>query len=149
MGYIKGNDLMLFQQIESAWKALGAATNHTLNASREILETANKDTGIFGDNEAGKVTWSLETENMYVIEDYNALMDAFLAGEKLKVSFAIASNADSVDGKPAEGWTRGNDGYEGEVIITTLNANAPYNETATYTATFTGCGPLKKITPAG
>ncbi|WP_302821634.1 phage tail tube protein [Parabacteroides goldsteinii] len=148
MSVVKGSDLMLFKKVgegdSATYEAMGAATNHTLDASRELLETANKDTGIFGDNEAGKVTWSIGVEAMMVMSDYDGLMEAFLSGTKLMAAFAIASNADSVDGKPAGGWKIGNDGYEGEVLITALNAAAPYNDKATYTATLTGCGPLKK-----
>lgn len=148
MAVVKGSDLMLFKRSGSegsyTYKALGAATNHTMNVSREVLETANKDTGIFGDNEAGKVSWSITSENMMIISDYDELMDALLAGEKLFAAFAIASNADSIDGKPASGWVISDGGYEGEVLLTQLDSNAPFNETATYTATFTGCGPLKK-----
>lgn len=148
MSVVKGSDLMLFKRTGESgsytYKALGAATNHTLNTSREVLETANKDTGIFGDNEPGRVTWTLDSENMMIESDYDELMDALLAGEKLYVAFSLAANANSVDGKPKDGWTISDGGYEGEVLLTALNANAPYNETATYTATFTGCGPLKK-----
>lgn len=148
MSVIKGNDLMLFKKEvdgdNSSWAAWGAATNHTLDCSREVLETANKDTGIFGDNEAGKVTWSIGVEAMMIMTDFDEMMAAFLAGEKLMAAFALASNADSVDGKPAEGWEISASGYEGEVLITSLSANAPYNDKATYSATLTGCGPLKK-----
>lgn len=148
MAVVKGSDLMLFKRNGSTgsyvYKALGAATNHTLNVSREVLETANKDTGIFGDNEAGRVTWSLTSENMMIEADYDELMDALLAGEKLFVAFAIAANADSVTGKPEAGWKIAGGGYEGEVLLTQLDANAPYEDKATYTATFTGCGPLTK-----
>lgn len=148
MGVIKGSDLMLFKKTgtgdQAKYEAMGAATSHSLNCSREVLETANKDTGIFGDNEAGKVTWSIVVEAMMVMADYDGLMESFLEGTKLMAAFALASNANSVDGKPAGGWQISESGYEGEVLITALDATAPYNDKATYTATLTGCGPLKK-----
>lgn len=144
---IKGSDLMLFKQDDAgAYKAMGAATNHTLNASREVLETSNKDTGIFGDNEAGKFTWSISVDAMLIFSDYSELMDSMLLGEKLRAAFAVAENADSVGGKPESGWIIDkSQGYEGEVLITELTANAPDGDKATYTATLTGCGPLTKI----
>lgn len=148
MAVVKGSDLMLFKRTGSSpsytYKSLGAATNHTLTTSREVIETSNKDTGIFGDSEAGKVIWSMTSENMMIVTDYDELMDALLAGEKLFVAFSIAANADSIEGKPVGGWTISDGGYEGEVLLTQLDANAPDGDKATYTATFTGCGPLKK-----
>ena len=148
MAIVKGSDLMLFKRSGSegtyVYKALGAATNHSLSVSREVLETANKDTGIFGNSEAGRVTWTLTSENMMLEADYDELMDALLKGEKLFVAFAIASNANSIKGKPVDGWSISEGGYEGEVLLTQLDANAPYEDKATYTATFTGCGPLTK-----
>lgn len=148
MSVVKGSDLMLFKRSgESSsftYTALGAATNHTLTTSREVIETSNKDTGIFGDSEAGKVTWSMTSENMMIEADYDELMDALLAGKKLFVVFSIAGNADDIGGKPEGGWTISEGGYEGEVLLTQLDANAPDGDKATYTATFTGCGPLKK-----
>lgn len=150
MAVIKGSDLMLFKKTglgkaASDWAPIGAATSHSLNASREVLETANKDTGIFGDSEAGKVSWSIEAEAMMVISDYDELMEAFLSGKKLRAAFALAENADSIQGKPADGWKISDQGYEGDVLITALNATAPYNDKATYTATLTGCGVLSKL----
>lgn len=148
MAIVKGSDLMLFERSGESpnfkYASLGAATNHTLTVSREVIETSNKDTGIFGDSEAGKVNWSTTSENMMIEDDYDKLMDAMLAGKKLIVAFSIASNADSIGGKPEGGWTISDGGYEGEVLLTQLDANAPDGDKATYTATFTGCGPLKK-----
>lgn len=148
MAVVKGSDLMLFKRSGNegsyTYKSLGAATNHTLTASVEVIETSNKDTGIFGDSEAGKVSWSMTSENMMIETDYDELMDALLAREKLFVAFSIAKNANSIEGKPEGGWAISDGGYEGEVLLTQLDSNAPDNDKATYTATFTGCGPLKK-----
>lgn len=145
---IKGNDLMIFKREGSepsgpfTYKALGAATNHTLSISREVLTTSNKDTGIFGDNESGIVSWSITTENMMIMADYKILFDAMMKGEKFVVAFSIASNANSETGKPEGGWTISEGGYEGEVLITQLDLNAPNGDKATYSATMTGCGPI-------
>lgn len=146
---IQGRELMLFKRSGEdpsyTWTAMGSATNHTLNASRETIDISSKDTGIFGDSLTGVMSWSISVESLMEMADYESLMDAFLAGEKLYVAFAIASNANAVTGKPSGGWTiQENSGYEGEVIITQLDASTPHNDKATYTATLTGCGPLQK-----
>lgn len=80
MAIVKGNDLMLFKKDVTTpdspvYKALGAATNHTLSMTREVLETSNKDTGIYGESEAGRMTWSITTENMMIEVDFDELVD--------------------------------------------------------------------------
>lgn len=146
---IKGKDLMVFQKTGSAYKALAAATNHTLSISAAVMEASSKDSGKWGDSEAGRMEWEMGTENLFVQADFDTLFDAMVAGEKLDVAFEIAANANSDTGKPDAGWTIGPGGYEGQVLITALNANAPNGENATYTATFKGCGPLNKRKASG
>lgn len=141
---IKGKDLMVFQKTGSTYTALAAATSHTLSISTAVMEASSKDSGKWGDSEAGRMEWEMGTENLFVQADFDTLFNAMVAGEKLDVAFEVAGNANSDTGKPADGWTIGPGGYEGQVLITALNANAPNGENATYTATFKGCGPLNK-----
>lgn len=148
---ISGRELMLFKRSGESpsytWTAMGSATNHTLNCSREQLDISSKDTGIYGDSLAGIISWSIGVESLMEMTDFDSLMDAFLAGEKLYCAFAVASNANAITGKPSGGWTIAEEsGYEGECLITELSANTPHNDKATYTATLTGCGPLTKRT---
>lgn len=143
MTAIKGRNLMLFKKDSSTYKAYGAATDHTLNLSREEIDTSNKDSGEFGDTELGQIKWDVQAENMLVMEDYESLVDAFLAGEPLDIAFAIKKEV-NVTEKPAAGWTIGDGGYEGKVLITSLSAKAPHNGNATCSITFKGKGPLTK-----
>ena len=43
--------------------------------------------------------------------------------------------------RPADGWTAGG-GYTGKVVITSITANAPDNDNATYSVTLEGTGAL-------
>lgn len=144
MGVIKGKDLMIFKKTAEVYTALAAATSHTLSVSSALMESSSKDSGKWGDSEAGRLEWEAGTENLFVQADFDTLFDAMVTGEKLDIAFDIASNADSDTGKPTGGWTIGPGGYEGQVLITALNANTPNGENATYSATFKGCGPLNK-----
>lgn len=144
MKSIKGKDLMIFKKTGETYTSLAAATSHTLSISAALMEASSKDSGKWGDSEAGRLEWETGTENLFVQADFDTLFDAMVAGEKLDVAFEVAANADSDIGKPTGGWTIGPGGYEGQVLITALNANAPNGENATYSATFKGCGPLNK-----
>lgn len=145
---VKGKDLMVFQKKGDDYSALASATNHTLSISAATMEASSKDSGKWGDNEAGRMEWEMGTENLFVQSDFDVLFAAMVAGEKLIVAFEVASNANSDTGKPEGGWAIGSGGYEGQVLITSLNANAPNGENATYTATFKGCGPLSLRKPS-
>ena len=146
MSVVRGRDLMLFKKDQSTYKALGAATTHTMNLSREELDVSNKDTGEYGDTELGQISWDIQADSMMVMVDYESLVDAFLEGEVLDVAFAVTAEAGDKGGKPEAGWTIGAGGYEGKVVITSITANAAHNDKATYSATFKGQGPLKKRT---
>ncbi len=137
---------MIFKKEGDKYKALAAATNHTLSVTTEPIESSSKDSGKWGNSEAGRLAWEMGTENLFVQADFDDLFKAMVAGEKLIMAFTIAANANSDTGVPADGWQIGSGGYEGEALITALNANAPDNEDGTYTATFKGCGPLTKRT---
>lgn len=145
---IKGKDLMVFKKEGDKYTAWALATSHTLSMSASPIESSSKDSGKWGDSEAGRMEWEIGTENLFVQADFDQLFDAMIAGDKLVIAFELAKNANSDTGKPAEGWLIGEGGYEGEVLITALNANAPNGENATYTATFKGCGPLTRRSPA-
>ncbi|MDR1582067.1 MAG: phage tail protein [Prevotellaceae bacterium] len=145
MAVVKGKDLMLFKKTGSTLVALGAATNHTLSISAEVQETSNKDTGKWGTSQPGRYSWTMGTENMLVKADYDTLIAEMIAGTLLHVVFEVASNA-SADEVPEGGWTPANGGWEGDVYITQIDTNAPYEDKATYSATFTGVGALAKRT---
>ena len=98
---------MLFKKVSENYVALGAATTHTMNLSREELDISNKDTGEYGDTELGQISWDIQAESMMIEADYDSLVDAFLSGEVLHVAFAVTAEAGSKTGKPSAGWTIG------------------------------------------
>jgi predicted secreted protein len=141
MAVVKGKDLMLFKQSGATLKAWGAATSHTLNVTAEMQEISNKDTGKWGSSQPGAYNWTVGTDCMLVQTDFDDIMKAMISGDTLHVVFVVASNANA-DGVPAGGWTPAAGGWEGDVLINSVDANAPYDGPATYTVSFTGVGPL-------
>lgn len=138
---ILGTDLMLFKD----GKALAAATNCKLTLNANTLETSSKDSGKWTSKQAAKLSWSCTSDNLFTIEDYSALMDACIAREPVAIKFANVSNADHEKGGDADDWTAGTSGYTGNVIITSVDANAPDGDNATYTVSMEGTGALDKI----
>lgn len=152
---IKGGDLMLFVTVGSAKKAIGFATNHTINISADTKETSSKDSGgKWQSSEVGILSWTASSENLYAVNGpgatYDDLFNAMVARNPIDVIFGLEKSSTNYgDGKksevPGDGWTAPtNSGYTGKVIITGLSKNAPNGDNATFTVDFTGVGELKQ-----
>lgn len=141
---IKGDELMVFKGTQ----ALAFATAHTLSITGNTIDIASKDHGFWGASEVGNITWECTTENLYTESGYDDLFDSMVDKTPIEIVFAKASNYDANGlvsvGGTTEAWAKGA-GYKGKAVVTSLTANANTGENATYSATFTGCGPLTKV----
>ena len=142
---IKGDELMLFYNDQAfAW-----ATSHTLSLTGSTVDVATKDHGYWGASEIGNLTWEITTENLYSDDDYDSLFSLMIAKEPITVAFAKASNY-SANGLTSVGgdvstWIPDVSNYRsGQAVISSLTVNANTGENATYSATFTGSGPIVK-----
>ncbi len=152
---IKGDDLMLFiPDGANAFKSIAYATSHTLTMTAETQDINTKDHGEWGSTTVNKIQWSISTENLYTDEDFDTLFDLMVAKQKIKVVFGKKAEAASVvvaDGDAAN-YTPANGDYahrnahmkEGYVLITSLTANTPSGDNATFTAEFQGVGAFTK-----
>lgn len=154
MSKIKGGNLMLFVNDGASGdvKSIAYATSHTLSISGDTQDTSNKDEG-GGDwsaNEVSTLSWTATSENLYSADgagnNYADLFDALVGKKKLKAVFCTRATETPDDTKvPADGWNVSTtNSYEGEVVITSLELNAPNGEYATFTAQFTGIGALTR-----
>lgn len=144
MSKIKGGDMMLFLNS----KSIAYATSHTLTISGDTQDTSNKDEGgDWASNEISKLSWTAQSENMYSIDgkgsNFDDLFDIMVAKTPVSATFSKKKETDT--DVPETGWTASKPDYEGKVIITSLELNAPNGEYATYTVQFTGVGALKKV----
>ena len=141
--YIKGGDLMLFEKSGSTYSAFGFAKSHSLQIDADSLEVSSKDSGKWKEFLTTKLSWSINAEHLYVESDYDAIMQKMIAREPIDVLFAIATNSNDEDGKPAEGWQAGS-GYKGSAVITSVSVNANDGEVASYSITLQGSSALTK-----
>ena len=145
MSKIKGGDMMLFLNS----KSIAYATSHTLTISGDTQDTAYKDEGggDWASNEISKLSRTAQRENMYSIDgkgsNFDDLFDIMVAKTPVSATFSKKKETDT--DVPETGWTASKPDYEGKVINTSLELNAPNGEYATYTVQFTGVGALKKV----
>lgn len=154
---INGSDLMVFLQkgtgTTGKMVSVAYATNHVLNVTMNTQDISTKDNGagIWQDFEAGLLGWTLQTDNLLGDtggqgNSITDLFDRMVSRVPVDIKFALKSNQAGTDGDvPAGGWEPNSSNYYGgKAIITSLNVTAQNGEKATASATFQGCGPLKK-----
>lgn len=144
---INGGDLMLF--IDG--KSIAFATSHKLTINVETVETTSKDDGgKWVSKAARKISWNCSTENLYSNDgeglNFSDLFDKMIAREPIEAVFCLEKDyATKADEVPEGGWVPSTTGtYTGQVIITSLEANASNGDNATFTASFEGVGALIK-----
>ena len=130
--------------------ALAYAKNHTLTITGNTIDISSKDHGYWGASEVGKLTWEVKTENLYTEDNYDTLFDAMVAKTPVDIVFAQAQNYNEnglkAVGGSVDSWTASTtSGRKGKAVITSLTVNANTGENATCSATFTGSGPLTKV----
>lgn len=113
---------------------LAGQRNATLNRSAEALDATSKDSD-WRENLQGIKEWSIDCDGLLVQSDeaYDRLEDIFMTDGEVGVLITLPS------GKK----------YSGNAIVTDFPIEFPYDDLVTYTAAFTGNGPLNKTTTGG
>ena len=146
MSKVKGGDLMVFVDGVS----VAYATSHTLSVTAETSDVSNKDEGA-GDwrsSEVNILSWQCTTENLYSEDGEGKNFDDLfgLMVAKTEVTLVFAKKSSTATEVTTGGWTPTTPKKTGKAIITSLEANAPNGENATFTCTFTGVGELSNVT---
>lgn len=152
MSITKGKKLMVWVKGSSGdYTSIGYCTNHTLSTSASTINVSHKDladagTGKWDDQEIDTFSWTITSENFYAEsaegKTFADLWAYYSAGTVLDLKFGTA--ADSTTGVPTGGWVAPTTGtiLAGKAIITSLDLNAPVDDNASVSITFTGKGPL-------
>lgn len=151
MANIMGEQIQVFL----SGQTLACATSCKVNISTDEIDTSCKDCAGFTSTIPGRVTWTVTSDNLFVIGDYTKLVDAMLNKDVLTLTFATVANFSAAteadeDGHrvPASGWTSSNDMYYGNVTVSSIDMTADNGAVATYSVTFNGHGALTKSTPS-
>lgn len=132
-------------------KSIAYATSHTLSISGDTQDTSNKDEGggNWASSEVSILNWTASSDNLYSTDgegnNFEDLFDIMIAKTPVQAVFCLKSQTNLTD-VPDGGWSPSVPKYVGNVVITSLEVNAPNGEYATFTAQFTGVGALTKQT---
>lgn len=115
--------------------ALGGQRGCTLNRSSDTLDVTSKDSEGWQENLSGLKNWGVDTDGLIVENDeaYGVLEEKFMNGEEVEVVIITPMKSK----------------YTGIAIITDFPIEAPYDDAATYSVSFTGSGKLQKVVDQG
>ena len=152
MSITKGKKLMIWVKGGTgSYTSIGYCTNHTLSTSASTISVSHKDladagSGKWDDADIDTLSWTITSENFYAEsaegKTFADLFAYYTAGTTLDIKFGVA--ADSTTGVPTGGWAEPSTGtvLTGKAIITSLDVNAPVDDNASVSITFTGKGAL-------
>lgn len=134
---LKGINWVFQVQDAGTFETLAAQRGLTLNIDAETIDTTSKDQNAWAQTCTSTRSWSIDVDALSVTEhaSYQALLDGFVAADQTEFLVQIVRP----DGKV----------WRGKAHLTTFPHEAPFDDAATYSATFTGNGEpeLKFETP--
>lgn len=128
-----GKDLLLaiWNADGTAILAIGGQQSLTINRSADTVEITSKDAeGGWKSYISGMKEWSIDTDGIYVKDDesHKILSSAFDSGDPVCIKV--------YDNKAKKGM------FGGLAVITDYPIEAPYDDSVTYSLTFSGMGKL-------
>jgi predicted secreted protein len=142
---VYGGDMMLFVIPTSGTtkQAIAFSTSAKLSVSSKARDVSSKDSGDWTAKEYGKFDWNMSTDQLANFVSTGTTMscdDLYqIYVSKQKVSVAFASKTGT-----SPSWTvdATKKSFTGTALITSFDLNAQDGETATYTISLDGDGPL-------
>ena len=112
--------------------AVGGQRGASLSMSADELDITDKNTVGYKKFLVGLKEWSISCDGLVVAGEagYDALFNAFIAGDIVKVQFKKED---------------GSFGYEGEMVVSSMDFDAQYDDALTYSCELKGAGDLTKI----
>lgn len=125
----KGIDFLIKTKIDNVETFVAGQRSCTLNRSSDTLDVTCKDNEGWQDNLSGLKNWGVDTDGLIVKDDqcFKFLEKCFMEGTSVPVIVSTPLGRN----------------YKGEAIITDFPIEAPYDDAATYSLSFTGAGKLE------
>ena len=128
---IRGLEILLYVN----GTEVGGQRGASLSMSADELDVTDKNTTGYKKFLVGLKEWSISCDGLVVAgeEGYDALFNAFIAGDVIEVQL-----------KKKDGTF----GYQGPVVIASMDFDAQYDDALTYSCELKGAGDLTQVTGA-
>ena len=123
MAFETGNSI----KVSVGAQVIGGQQNCSLSMETETYDATTKDSGVWSDEEAVGVSWSIDCDGLIVVDDagLEALLTAWKGLEKVTVKYGTSQKYKT-----------------GQAIVESLSQNASMKEKSTWSVTFKGVGEL-------
>ena len=123
MAFETGNSI----KVSVGAQVIGGQQNCSLSMETETYDATTKDSGVWSDEEAVGVSWSIDCDGLIVVDDQGleALLTAWKGLQKVTVKYGTSQKYKT-----------------GQAIVESLSQNASMKEKSTWSVTFKGCGEL-------
>lgn len=142
-GILNGTDL----QVYAAGTLVAYATNATININHSTRSISNKESSGWDEAMEGMRNWDVSVDAMYAWLDAEGdpisgltLSELFTAYITTRTSFTITFGVTTT--------VTGDTKYTGTAWLSSLSLTAPLEDSATYSASFTGSGALTQTIAA-
>lgn len=133
---IRGLEVLIYINTGTAeapkYVAVGGQRGASLSMSADELDITDKNTTGYKKFLVGLKEWSISCDGLVVDgeEGYDALFNAFINGNLVHVQFKKDNTF----------------GYEGDMVISSMDFDAQYDDALTYSCELKGAGDLTKVT---
>ena len=149
---LEGHDVMLF---DASGHSFAFGTNSSLSIEAAMVDVSDKDTGAYGAQEPGQITWSVTSDHTLDLEDYYKFYEAQQNATKMKIWYGLRSGyKGTVNYDPTSEVNNGTDGYRtidstsyaltGYVYVQSIQQTASNGDKANYTVQMQGTSSLTK-----
>ena len=114
-------------KVTAGTQLIGGQQNCSLSMETETYDASTKDSGVWSEEEAVGVSWSVDCDGLIVVDDagLKALFDAWKGLSTVDIKYGTAEKYKS-----------------GKAIVESLSQNASMKEKSTWSVTFKGVGEL-------
>ena len=125
---IRGLEILLYV----GGKEVGGQRGASLSMSADELDVTDKNTTGYKKFLVGLKEWSISCDGLVVLNEqgYDALFNAFIAGDVIEVELKKED---------------GSFGYKGDVVISSMDFDAQYDDALTYSCDLKCAGDLTKV----
>jgi predicted secreted protein len=142
---INGTDLCLFVTSGATVRCIALATTCSLAINMATRQISSKDsTGNWDENTSGRLSWTVDSDNLFTQDlglsayTYDNLVDMMIARQPITITLAKVTTDNM--GYPQ---TKGTGKYlTGSALITSITANGPDQDNATFSVSMVGTGAL-------
>lgn len=142
-GVIDGGDLLLYVEVASTWTMIGEAKSHSLSLKSDVRVRRTKSTGLFPGRKITGLDATASTDCLATYGTYGYWELVALQLAKTPVKLKLAGHSTASMGVVEDD---GDKYLEGTFVIDSIDLNAPNEDDASFTASFSidgSVGPLE------